>query len=72
MAKERKPSKPSGGGASRHKGTEHHGWSPDVDETRQQENPSAHRSFHTEEHAPSRGPGRKRTGRSAPRSPVTS
>nr|WP_326756610.1 hypothetical protein [Streptomyces hirsutus] len=62
MAKERKPSKPSGGGASRHKGTEHHGWSPDVDETRQQENPSAHRSFHTEEHAPSRGPGRKRTG----------
>ncbi|WP_425281787.1 hypothetical protein [Streptomyces ficellus] len=43
---------------SRHEGTEHHGWSPDVDETRQQENPSARRSFHAED-APERGPGRK-------------
>ncbi|MCP3770251.1 MULTISPECIES: hypothetical protein [Streptomyces] len=60
MAKERKSPKPPGGGPSRHQGTEHHGWSPDVDETRQQENPSARRSFHAEEHAPSRGPGRKR------------
>ncbi|MEV6654360.1 hypothetical protein [Streptomyces sp. NPDC051219] len=30
-----------------------------MDETRQQENPSAHRSFHTEEHAPGKGSGRK-------------
>ncbi|WP_329113407.1 hypothetical protein [Streptomyces sp. NBC_01353] len=37
----------------------HHGWSPDVDETSQQDNPSASRSFHPEKHAPSRGKGRK-------------
>ena len=37
---------------SRHEGEEQHGWSPDVDATRQEENPSAHRSFHPEEHAP--------------------
>ncbi|HZF88362.1 MAG TPA: hypothetical protein VE614_08200 [Streptomyces sp.] len=43
---------------SRHEGTEHHGWSPDVDETRQQENPSARRSFRAQD-APSPGPGRK-------------
>ncbi|MFJ3582217.1 hypothetical protein ACIPPS_08260 [Streptomyces sp. NPDC090127] len=36
-----------------------HGWSPDVDETRQQDNPSASRSFNPEKHAPSRGKGRK-------------
>ncbi|MFE5300173.1 hypothetical protein [Streptomyces sp. NPDC056632] len=37
----------------------HHGWAPDVDETRQEHNPSAARSFHPEEHAPARGEGRK-------------
>ncbi|MFG3658750.1 hypothetical protein [Streptomyces sp. NPDC047706] len=62
MAKERKSSKSSrGGGPSRHEGTEQHGWSPDVDETRQQDNPSARRSFQAEEHAPKRGPGRSKS-----------
>ena len=60
MPEERKSPQPSRGrGAGRHQGSEHHGWSPDVDETRQEENPSARRSFHAEEHAPSRGAGRK-------------
>ncbi|WP_442812422.1 hypothetical protein [Streptomyces sp. NBC_01210] len=36
-----------------------HGWSPDVDETRQQENLSAHRSFHPDDYAPEKGSGRK-------------
>ncbi|MET7526123.1 hypothetical protein ACFYSJ_34555 [Streptomyces sp. NPDC005248] len=55
-----KPSPPPHGeGPSRHKGTQQHGWASDVDETRQQDNPSAHRSFHPEEHAPGPGPGRK-------------
>ncbi|MFC9635198.1 hypothetical protein ACFTY8_39630 [Streptomyces mirabilis] len=44
---------------SQHKGTQQHGWSPDVDEARQQDNPSAHRSFHPDQHAPYKGPGRK-------------
>ncbi|MFJ4466737.1 hypothetical protein ACIP2X_04365 [Streptomyces sp. NPDC089424] len=62
MAKENKSSKPSPGrGPSRHEGTEQHGWSPDVDATRQQDNPSARRSFHTEENAPKRGAGRSRS-----------
>ncbi|GAA3309657.1 hypothetical protein [Streptomyces cinereospinus] len=62
MSKEQKSSKPSrGGGPSRHEGTEHHGWSPDVDETRQQDNPSARRSFHAGEHAPKPGPGRRKS-----------
>ncbi|MFB8396155.1 hypothetical protein [Streptomyces yangpuensis] len=43
--------------ASRHQGAQH-GWSPDVDETRQQDNPSAHRSFHPDRYAPAKGPGR--------------
>ncbi|MFF3323577.1 hypothetical protein [Streptomyces sp. NPDC002889] len=30
-----------------------------MDETRQQENPSAHRSFHPDEYAPAKGSGRK-------------
>ncbi|MBM9623611.1 hypothetical protein [Streptomyces zhihengii] len=47
-----------GEGPSRHGGAQH-GWSPDVDETRRQDNPSAHRSFHPERHAPGKGPGRK-------------
>ncbi|GGS30790.1 hypothetical protein Snoj_34340 [Streptomyces nojiriensis] len=29
-----------------------------MDETKQQHNPSAHRSFHAEEYAPAKGPGR--------------
>ncbi|MGW7348497.1 hypothetical protein [Streptomyces sp. NPDC054854] len=35
------------------------GWSPDVEETRQQDNPSARRSFHPEQYAPAKSPGRK-------------
>ncbi|MFD7231103.1 hypothetical protein [Streptomyces sp. NPDC059881] len=59
MPKQPKSSRPSEGeGPSRHKGAQH-GWSSDVDETRQQENPSAHRSFHPDEYAPSKGSGRK-------------
>ncbi|MEU6062652.1 hypothetical protein [Streptomyces sp. NPDC047097] len=38
-------------GPSRHGGERQHGWSPDVDDQKQQDNPSAHRSFHTEEYA---------------------
>ncbi|WP_407109776.1 hypothetical protein ACE1N8_02405 [Streptomyces sp. DSM 116494] len=60
MPDERKQPQPSRDhGPGRHQGAGHHGWSPDVDETRQEENPSARRSFHAEEHAPSRGAGRK-------------
>ncbi|MFD3874623.1 hypothetical protein [Streptomyces sp. NPDC058623] len=60
MAKQQpKPSQPTHGeGPSPHQGTEQHGWSPDVDETRQQDNPSAHRSFHPEKYALAKGPGR--------------
>ncbi|REK86939.1 hypothetical protein DY245_29485 [Streptomyces inhibens] len=57
MTKHEKSSRPSHGeGPSRHKGTKQHGWSPDVDETRQQDNPSAHRSFHPDKYAPEPGP----------------
>lgn len=60
MAKKPESSQPSHGeGPSRHQGKHQHGWAPDVDETRQQDNPSAHRSFHTDEYAPGKGPGRK-------------
>ncbi|MFJ6785750.1 hypothetical protein [Streptomyces yangpuensis] len=48
-----------GDGASQHKGTAQHGWSPDVDATHTQENPSARRSFHPDEHAPHKGSGRR-------------
>lgn len=59
MTKQPKPSQPAHGKSpSRHEGTKQHGWSPDVDETRQQDNPSAHRSFHPDEYAPDKGPGR--------------
>ncbi|MET9962434.1 hypothetical protein ABZ128_25795 [Streptomyces sp. NPDC006326] len=51
-----------GEGPSRHQGTEQHGWSPDVDATHQEENPSARRSFHTEEHTPDTAP-RSRSSR---------
>ncbi len=58
MTKQPKPSQPRDGeGISRHRGKQH-GWSPDVDETHQEENPSAHRSFHPEKYAPAKGPGR--------------
>ncbi|AXE24883.1 hypothetical protein C0216_16760 [Streptomyces globosus] len=36
---------PHGEGPGRHKGTEQHGWSGDVDATHEQDNPSARRSF---------------------------
>ncbi|MEU0070078.1 hypothetical protein ABZ027_11120 [Streptomyces sp. NPDC006332] len=49
---------PHGKGPSRHQGTGQHGWSPDVDEKRQQDNPSARRSFRAEE-AGEKGPGRQ-------------
>ncbi|MDX3517737.1 hypothetical protein [Streptomyces scabiei] len=52
---------PHGKGPSRHEGTGQHGWSPDVDETRQQDNPSAPRSFRTAEHAEERGRGRTKS-----------
>ncbi|WP_405533740.1 hypothetical protein OG592_42055 (plasmid) [Streptomyces avidinii] len=56
MAKQHKPS--DGEAISRHSGAQH-GWSPDVDATHQQDNPSAERSFQAEKYAPSPGPGRK-------------
>lgn len=60
MAENPKSSKSSqGNGPARRGGAGHHGWSPDVDETRQQENPSAERSFDAEKHAPSPGRGRQ-------------
>src|SRR3954454_4135922 len=59
--KPRSSEPPHGKGPSRHQGAEQHGWSPDVDETRQQDNPSAHRSFRTAEQAGERGRGRKKS-----------
>ncbi|WP_415957134.1 hypothetical protein [Streptomyces sp. 021-4] len=38
-----------GEGPSRFTGEGQHGWAPDVDETSQQSNPSAHRSFNPEQ-----------------------
>ncbi|MEU6223185.1 hypothetical protein [Streptomyces sp. NPDC047042] len=62
MPKKPRPSEPPHGkGPSRHQGTGQHGWSPDADETRQQDNPSAHRSFHPAEHAEERGRGRTKS-----------
>ncbi|MFE7543742.1 hypothetical protein [Streptomyces platensis] len=53
MTRHRKSSHPKmGEGHSMHKGTEQHGWSPDVDQTEQQKNESAGRSFRPEEYAP--------------------
>jgi hypothetical protein len=58
MTKTPKPFQPSHGeGPSRHKGTHQHGWSTDVNETRQQDNPSAHRSFHPDKYAAEPEPG---------------
>ncbi|MFD7444854.1 hypothetical protein [Streptomyces sp. NPDC059909] len=54
--KQRKPS--HGEGPSRFKGQDQHGWATDVDQTSQEDNPSAHRSFHPDTYAP--GPKRSR------------
>lgn len=63
MSDKRKSSHPKmGEGPSVHKGTEQHGWSPDVDQTEQQENKSAHRSFHPERYAPERDRSKEGTG----------
>ncbi|MET7860071.1 hypothetical protein ABZS81_23240 [Streptomyces sp. NPDC005318] len=60
MPKNERSSQPSHGeGPSRHKGTHQHGWSSDVDESHQEANDSARRSFHPDEYAPKPGPGRK-------------
>jgi hypothetical protein len=48
-------------GPSRHQGTEQHGWSPDVDETHQEANPSARRSFRTAEQTGEKGRGRTKS-----------
>ncbi|MFE9438799.1 hypothetical protein ACFYO2_07315 [Streptomyces sp. NPDC006602] len=62
MSKKPRSSEPPHGKApSRHQGSEQHGWSPDVDETRQQDNPSAQRSFRTAEQAGERGRGRTKS-----------
>ncbi|RKT02387.1 hypothetical protein BX286_0288 [Streptomyces sp. 3211.6] len=52
---------PHGEGPGRHEGTEQHGWSPDVDATHTQDNPSARRSFDT---PPEKARGQ--TGKAAP------
>ncbi|MDX3095550.1 hypothetical protein PV703_04605 [Streptomyces sp. ME01-24h] len=50
MTKKQHP--PHGEGPSRHQGDDQHGWATDVDAEKQQDNPSAHRSFHPDAHAP--------------------
>ncbi|MFI8278178.1 hypothetical protein ACIGBH_25565 [Streptomyces sp. NPDC085929] len=51
---------PHGEGPGRHRGTEQHGWSVDVDATHTEENPSARRSFDwPDEHADAAGGGRR-------------
>ncbi|MEU3184015.1 hypothetical protein ABZ707_07360 [Streptomyces sp. NPDC006923] len=58
----KKRSQPSHGeGPSRFEGRDQHGWAPDVDDTTQQPNPSAHRSFHPGKHAPEPDAGRAAT-----------
>ncbi|MCX5328255.1 hypothetical protein [Streptomyces sp. NBC_00140] len=59
--KPRSSEPPHGKGPSRHQGTKQHGWSPDVDETRQEDNPSARRSFRTTEQAGEKGRGRTKS-----------
>lgn len=64
MSKQRKSSHPKmGEGPSMHEGTKQHGWSPDVDQTKQQSNESEHRSFHPERYAPERDSSKEGTGR---------
>jgi hypothetical protein len=54
MAEEARKSHPKhGAGPTPHKGRDQHGWSPDVEPSGpEQGNPSGHRSFHPDEHAP--------------------
>ncbi|MEW2114675.1 hypothetical protein AB0945_05715 [Streptomyces sp. NPDC005474] len=62
MAKQPRSSEsPHGKGPSRHQGPDQHGWSPDVDDTRQQDNPSARRSFRATEEAGEKGRGRTKS-----------
>ncbi|GAA2324279.1 hypothetical protein OHT20_35790 [Streptomyces caniferus] len=63
MTKDRKSHPRMGEGPSRHKETEQHGWSPDVDQTEQQKNESAHKSFHPERHAPEKDTSKETSGR---------
>ncbi|TQK42378.1 hypothetical protein FBY35_3776 [Streptomyces sp. SLBN-118] len=53
---------PHGEGPSRYNGPDQHGWSEDLDDANQ-DNPSGHRSFHPDDHAP----GPKRSGRPSER-----
>ncbi|WP_336054567.1 hypothetical protein [Streptomyces sp. CA2R101] len=62
MTKDRKSHPRTGEGPSTHKGTEQHGWSPDVDQTEQQKNESAHRSFHPERYAPGKDRSKETSG----------
>ncbi|MFE5490660.1 hypothetical protein ACFQ7Z_12010 [Streptomyces virginiae] len=55
---------PHGEGPGRHEGTEQHGWSPDVDSTHTQDNPSARRSFDPPKKS-DEGAGSRRSGRKA-------
>ncbi|MFD0434372.1 hypothetical protein [Streptomyces chartreusis] len=62
MTKKPNASEPAQGqGPSRQGGTGQHGWATDVDETRQQDNPSAERSFRTAEYGGGKGPGRTKS-----------
>src|ERR1700754_2230445 len=61
MAKEPRSHPTHGEGPGRHPGREQHGWSPDVDQTHQEENPSAHRSFRPDTYAPKADPSRQPT-----------
>jgi hypothetical protein len=61
MAKEPGSHPAHGEGPGPHHGREQHGWSPDVDQTHHEDNPSAHRSFHPDRYAPKADPGREPT-----------
>ncbi|MGW7486449.1 hypothetical protein [Streptomyces sp. NPDC054786] len=63
MTKHGKSHPKMGEGPSTHKGSEQHGWSPDVDQTEQQKNESAHKSFHPERHAPERDSSKETSGK---------
>ncbi|MFJ5774615.1 hypothetical protein [Streptomyces sp. NPDC093094] len=61
MTKKRHPSKSAHGQDPNRQGTGQHGWASDVDETRQQDNPSAHRSFHSDEYGGGKSAGRTKS-----------
>ncbi|MFF0205209.1 hypothetical protein [Streptomyces sp. NPDC005017] len=61
MTKKPHPSRSAHGQDPNRQGTGQHGWASDVDETRQQDNPSAHRSFHSDEYGGRKGPGRTKS-----------